>query len=98
MAGAERNPGSFGRMSATVHVLLPALARFESLDGFARRLARADRLPPGAANELAAGDCFHWPGDGFPAAALVREHVAHDAGEDAWLCADLAHVKPDMTG
>lgn len=85
-------------MSATVHVLLPALARFESLNGFRQRLARADRLAPGAANELAAGDCFHWAGDGLPVAALMREHVVHDAGGDVWMCADLAHVKPDMTG
>lgn len=89
-------------MSTTVHVLLPALARFESLDGFKQRLARADQLAPGATNELTVGDCFHWSGDGsdgeFPVAALMREHVAHDAGEGMWMCADLAHVKPDMTG
>lgn len=85
-------------MSATVHVLLPALTRFESVDGFGRRLARADRLEPGAGNERAVGACFQWSGDGFPVAALVREHLAHDAGEHRWMCADLAHVKPDMTG
>lgn len=85
-------------MSPTVYVLLPSLTRFDALDDFKRRLVRADTLEPGADNELAISHCFHWPGDALPAAALMREHLAHDAGDQVWMCADLAHVKPDMTG
>lgn len=85
-------------MKAVLYVLLPALARFDGLAGFRRRLAHADTLAPGRRDELAAADCFHWPGDTLPVAAFVREHVAHDAGRNVWICADLAHVEPDLTG
>ncbi|HEX7341051.1 MAG TPA: phosphoglycerate mutase [Rhodanobacteraceae bacterium] len=85
-------------MSVTAYALLPALARFDAVDGFRQRLVRADALPAGPANELAVGACFRWPDQSLPVAALIREHVMHDAGDHAWLCADLAHVQPDMTG
>lgn len=85
-------------MTAIVYALMPALARFDALAEFRRRLVRADALPRGAAHELAASACFHGFGNTLPAAALVREYVARDAGEYTWLCADLAHVEPDMTG
>ncbi|HET7266886.1 MAG TPA: phosphoglycerate mutase [Oleiagrimonas sp.] len=83
---------------STVSVLLPALARFQSLHDFQRRLLRADVLERGATHELATSHYFHWAESPLPAAALMREHLAHDAGDHAWLCAELAHIKPDMTG
>ncbi|HEX7339801.1 MAG TPA: phosphoglycerate mutase [Rhodanobacteraceae bacterium] len=85
-------------MSGSVYAVLPALARFDQIPQLKRRLARADALKPGARHELAVGDGFQWPGDSLPVAALIREHVVHDAGEHVWLCADLAHCEPDMTG
>ncbi len=81
-----------------LHALLPPLAGFETLPGLARRLRRGDRLADGARHELAVSDCFRWPGRELPVAALTREHAAGDAGDAVWLCADLAHVQPDMTG
>lgn len=83
---------------STLHVLLPPLARFESLPDVQRRLSRADALDAGATSELAASTYFSWPGTNLPVAALMREHLAGDAGDAVWLCADLAHVQPDMTG
>src|SRR5699024_4165584 len=33
-----------------------------------------------------------------PVGAITREHLHQDAGNDVWLCADLAHVSPDING
>ncbi|HET6587258.1 MAG TPA: phosphoglycerate mutase [Oleiagrimonas sp.] len=82
----------------TLHALLPSLARFDSLPVMQRMLARGDSLTPGATGEQAISSYFDWPGTTLPVAALVREHLAGDAGDAVWLCADLAHIQPDMTG
>ena len=82
-----------------LHVLLPQRGR-ASMDADALgRLARADRLvssDPGHLHLL--GDLFDWPGTSLPAGALMREHVAHDAGQEVWLCADPAWVEADING
>lgn len=83
---------------STLRVLLPPMARFGALPDVQRRLLRGDRLDDGAASELAASSYFKRPGTTLPVASLVREHLAGDAGDAVWICADLAHVKPDMTG
>lgn len=84
---------------STLTVLLPPLSRFAEHAGLQRWLQRGDRLETGASGELAASGCFTWPGGGpLPAAALLREHLCHDAGDTTWVCLDLAHVTPDMTG
>ncbi|MGA7297625.1 MAG: phosphoglycerate mutase [Rhodanobacteraceae bacterium] len=82
-----------------LHVLLPQRGR-ASMDADALgRLARADRLvssDPGHLHLL--GDLFDWPGTSLPAGALMREHVAHDAGQEVWLCSDPAWVEADING
>lgn len=78
---------------------LPALARFAPDHPLHRLLARADRLHDGPLGYLdgLAGH-FHVGVAPLPVAALVREHLARDAGDAAWLCADPAWVQPDLTG
>lgn len=83
---------------STLYVLLPPLSRFEPLPDMQRWLARGDVLDQGVGGEQAASSYFRWPGADLPAAALLREHLGRNAGEATWLCADLAHVRPDMTG
>lgn len=78
---------------------LPALARFAPDHPLRRLLARADRLADGPRGYLG-GLAGHFDVGVplLPAAALVREHLAGDAGDAAWLCADPAWVQPDLTG
>ncbi|GAB3788794.1 hypothetical protein GCM10028797_22980 [Dyella agri] len=78
---------------------LPALDRFGRAHPLRRLLAQADRLhddPRGRLGHLAEG--FHSGESSLPAAALVREYLAGDAGDTSWLNADPAWVQPDMTG
>jgi hypothetical protein len=78
---------------------LPALDRFDAAHPLHRLLARADRLDDGPRERLAVlAAAFDGAGSPLPAAALVREHLAGDAGEVAWLNADPAWVQPDMSG
>jgi len=78
---------------------LPALDRFDAAHPLRRLLARADRLDDGPRERLAMlAAAFEGTGEQLPAAALVREHLAGDAGEAAWLNADPAWVQPDMNG
>jgi len=81
------------------HLWLPALDRFDAAHPLRRLLARADRLDDGPRERLAMlAAAFEGTGEQLPAAALVREHLARDAGEAAWLNADPAWVQPDMNG
>lgn len=78
---------------------LPALDRFERAHPLRRLLSRADRLADEKRSRLES--LAHAFGSGtstLPVAALIREHLAGDAGEDVWLNADPAWVQPDMTG
>lgn len=82
-----------------LYVLLPPLNRFDGVSAMQQWLARGDALDPGDEGELAAASCFHWSGGGsLPVGAIEREQSRGDAGEATWLCADLAHVQPDVNG
>jgi len=87
----------------TVRLLLPELrhcaASPEVAAGvLARWLARADRLPPAEVGTLPAlRTLVQWPGTRLPVAALTRRLDADDAAQGAWLRADPAHVRPDLT-
>ena len=82
--------------------LLPERRRFAGQPlspAFARVLARADRQPDGEAGERAQlqrhVDVLP---RGWPVAAVTRALDADDAPLQAWLRADPAFVRPDMTG
>ena len=82
-----------------LRVLLPPLSRCAGDPVLRDGLRRGDRLAavaPGRAQALRAA--FQWPGTTLPVAALTREALAGDAGSTVWLCADPAHVQPDMAG
>ena len=84
---------------ATLHVLLPVLSRCPDDPLLREWLRRGDRLPAVApGREPALREAFEWPGKTLPAAALTREALAGDAGDAPWLCADPAHVQPDLAG
>ena len=81
------------------HFLLPPLARFDGAPALKRWLARGDRLadaPRGREAQLR--EVFQLPGAPLPVAALLRESIAHDAGETPWLCADPAYVRVEANG
>jgi hypothetical protein len=85
----------------TVRLLLPSRERLPSLaadTAVARWLARADRLSavePGEQAQLRRQ--FSVVPSGWPLAALTRQMDAGDAGEHAWVRADPAHVRADLT-
>jgi hypothetical protein len=83
---------------AALELWLPAQDRFGSAHPLRSLLARGDRLADGPRGRQAAlAACF--PGvEPLPAAALVRELLAGDAGDATWLAADPAWVQPDMNG
>ncbi len=84
---------------ATLHVLLPVLSRCPDDPLLREWLRRGDRLPSVApGREPALREAFEWLGKALPAAALTREALAGDAGDTPWLCADPAHVQPDLAG
>ncbi len=84
-----------------VTLLLPAPRRLggdwpRALAGF---LGRATRLPSGAAGERAQLlRHFDLLPRGWPAAALTRQTDVGDADAAAWVRADPAWVRPEMTG
>ena len=88
--------------AATITLLLPARKRFagQALPvPLARALGRADALPEGLPGEQAQLlRHFDLLPRGLPVAALTRALDADDAGLHAWLRADPAHVRADMTG
>ncbi len=82
-----------------LHVLLPARARAGIDEAIGKRLARGDQLPAGATGHAGIlEELFSWAGQGFPAAALLRQHACGDAGLDTWMCADPAWVEADING
>lgn len=85
--------------SAPLELWLPALTRFAPDHPLRQRLARADRLPDGPRGYLAGlSHFFRGGGADLAAAALLREHAAHDAGDAPWLCADPCWVQAEMNG
>ena len=78
---------------------LPPLDHFDVRHPLHRQLARADRLPDGPRGDLGGlGGYFPCDAQPLPAAALVREQLMGDAGDDVWLNADPAWVQPDING
>jgi hypothetical protein len=83
----------------SLQLWLPALAHFEPAHPLRAWLARADRLPAGGSGYLGGlGDHFSGVDATVPAAAITRQFLAGDAGDDLWLSADPAWVQPDMNG
>lgn len=78
---------------------LPALARFAPDHPLHRALRRADRLVDGPRGYLD-GLAGYFPVSRrpLPAAALLRQHLAGDAGSAVWLSADPAWVQAEMNG
>jgi hypothetical protein len=88
-----------GKPEPTVYVWLPALPATGAASALRALLVRADRLGDGRAGYLTGlGDYFAGADNALAAAAITREHVAHDAGTDTWLSADPAWVQPEMNG
>jgi len=84
---------------SSLQLLLPPLARFDGAPALKRWLARGDRLPDALrGREPALREVFRVPGTTLPVAALLREHVARDAGENFWLGADPAYVRAEAHG
>lgn len=85
-----------------VVLLLPERRRFAGQPlspAVARALARGDRTPdadPGEAAQLQRW--FDLLPRGWPLAAITRQRDVGDAAGQAWLRADPAFVRPDMTG
>jgi hypothetical protein len=83
----------------SLQLWLPALAHFEPAHPLRAWQARADRLPAGGSGYLGGlGDHFSGVDATVPAAAITRQFLAGDAGDDLWLSADPAWVQPDMNG
>ena len=87
-------------MSAqSTQLWLPPLDGFDRTHPLRRLLARSDRLADDTRGRLeCVAAAFHVDAASLPAAALIREYLAGDAGDATWLNADPAWVQPDMTG
>lgn len=86
-------------MANVLHVLLPARDRLAGVPAFAAWVARGTRLSAAVPGYLVAlSEHFRWPEGPLPAAALIRQSVAGDAGEALWLSADPAWVQPEVNG
>ena len=82
-----------------LHLLMPAQGRGPKPSPLVDWRRYGDRLPsaaPGRAAQLAT--IVRWDGATLPVAALTREALHGDAGDALWLCADPAHVQPDLAG
>ncbi len=83
----------------SLHLWLPALAHFEPGHPLREWLPRADQLRDGGSGYLGGlGDHFPGVDASVPAAAITRQFLAGDAGDELWLSADPAWVQPDMNG
>jgi hypothetical protein len=86
-------------VSAVLHVLLPGRDKLNAVPAFAAWLARGTTLPAAVPGYLVAlSEHFRWPHGPLPAAALIRQSVAGDAGTALWLSADPAWVQPELNG
>lgn len=86
-------------MSAVLNVLLPGRDKLSAVPAFAAWLARGTARPTATPGYLVAlAEHFRWPDGPMPAAALIRQSVAGDAGEGTWLAADPAWVQPELNG
>lgn len=88
-----------GNAPQALIVWLPALAHFDTAHPLLAGLPRADRLADGRRGFLdGLGDHFDGVDQALAAAAITREFLAADAGQDLWLSADPAWVQPDLNG
>ncbi len=90
-----------GRVANLLEVWLPPAARWSGKGEWpARWLARGEAIAAGPADvEAAIDEAFpRSDGSALPVAALLRRHLADDAGEHLWLGADPAWIQPDMNG
>ncbi|KAF1006908.1 MAG: hypothetical protein GAK28_02228 [Luteibacter sp.] len=86
-------------MANVLHLLLPGRDKLAHIPEFTAWLARGTSLPSAVPGYLAAlAEHFRWPSGPLPAAALIRQAVAGDAGDALWLCADPAWVQPELNG
>ena len=86
-------------MNAAVNVLLPGRDKVRHAPAFAAWLARGTTMPAAMPGYLVAmAEQFRWPDGPLPAAALIRQSVAGDAGDALWLSADPAWVQPELNG
>ncbi|GGA00680.1 phosphoglycerate mutase [Dyella caseinilytica] len=83
---------------ASLEIWLPDLQRFERSHPLRTLLQRADRIGDGAKGYLGGLAAYFQCDHRLPAAALMREHLAGDAGDISWLSADPAWVQPDLSG
>jgi hypothetical protein len=85
----------------TLHLLLPERRRLAGAlsPDIAARFGRADPLPPadeGATAQLRRH--FRCTPHGWPLAAIARQATRGDAGDAAWLRADPAYQRAEMSG
>lgn len=86
-------------MAPVLHVLLPGRDKLGHVPAFAHWLARGTTLAAASPGYLSAlAEHFRWPDGPLPAAALIRQSVAGDAGDALWLAADPAWVQPELNG
>ncbi|HZF99328.1 MAG TPA: phosphoglycerate mutase [Pseudoxanthomonas sp.] len=86
---------------ASATLLLPARSRLAGaglLPSVGAALARADRSQHQAGGRAQLRRHFQLIPDHWPVAALTRDLDVGDAGNQAWLRVDPAHVAPDMGG
>ena len=87
--------------AGTLAVLLPERRRLAGpiAPDLAARFGRADALPAGDAGHTAQLQRhFRIASGGWPLAAITREHQCGDARGHAWLRADPAYVRAEMSG
>lgn len=77
---------------------LPALSRFPAQSRLLAWLRRADRLADGPVGYMAGLEATFDAESPIAAAALTRQWMAGDAGDQAWLSADPAWIQPDLNG
>jgi hypothetical protein len=86
-------------VATILHVLLPGREKLAGTAGLSEWLARGSSLPAAVPGYLVAlAEHFHWPHGPMPAAALIRQSVAGDAGTSPWLSADPAWIQPELNG
>ena len=82
-----------------VTLLMPPLDQLGQHPRLSRWLGRGDRLPLMPAGRLPVlREQFGLAAGMIPAAALLREAAAGDAGDGTWVCADPVYIQPEAAG
>ena len=72
-------------MATVLNVLLPGRDKLSFVEAFNQWLARGTALPTALPGYMhAVSEFFRWPDGPLPAAALIRQSVAGDAGTAWW--------------